>query len=409
MALAARQAVSAAPIALWSLLVWLVFALAGPGPAEGAVGAQLARSTGGWFGIRVQNLTRESASARAFTGQSGVLVNTVIPGSPAAAAGLSAGDIIVEIDGRRLARMQPLVALIGARPPSQGVAVVFHRDGRRQETEVRPGDKATAAALVPGDEAKEATYRRGYQAYQAGDHARAAQIMRELAAYGGEGSRYFVGYLRERGQGLPADLAAAARWYRLSAEGGLAQAQVGLARLYEAGQGVPRDPVRAFHWYDKAAARGAEGAAAERDRLAGTLSAAQRQEAAALAALMPDSIEPAPAESTASAAPKPKAATQSAAKPKADRRLVREIQQRLATLGYDPGPADGVMGRRTREAIRAFQKQQGLSEDGKPSNGLLASLRKTDPPAASASQGAAPAAPTPSVLESDITEDLDDF
>lgn len=43
---------------------------------------------------------------------------------------------------------------------------------------------------------------------------------------------------------------------------------------------------------------------------------------------------------------------------------VREVQQALDALGYDPGPADGVMGPQTRAAIEAFQADQDLPETG---------------------------------------------
>lgn len=43
---------------------------------------------------------------------------------------------------------------------------------------------------------------------------------------------------------------------------------------------------------------------------------------------------------------------------------VKRIQQALASLGFDPGPIDGIMGRRTTSAIKAFQTQQGLTADG---------------------------------------------
>jgi peptidoglycan hydrolase-like protein with peptidoglycan-binding domain len=36
----------------------------------------------------------------------------------------------------------------------------------------------------------------------------------------------------------------------------------------------------------------------------------------------------------------------------------------LAGLGYEPGPADGIIGNKTKRAIRAFQRQNGLEEDG---------------------------------------------
>ena len=42
----------------------------------------------------------------------------------------------------------------------------------------------------------------------------------------------------------------------------------------------------------------------------------------------------------------------------------REIQSRLKALSYDPGPIDGVRGRRTIAAIKAFQRDRGLVVDG---------------------------------------------
>ncbi|MDE0171970.1 MAG: peptidoglycan-binding protein [Defluviicoccus sp.] len=44
---------------------------------------------------------------------------------------------------------------------------------------------------------------------------------------------------------------------------------------------------------------------------------------------------------------------------------IRAVQRALARLGYRPGPVDGLMGRRTRAAIRAYQAAAGLTEDGR--------------------------------------------
>lgn len=41
-----------------------------------------------------------------------------------------------------------------------------------------------------------------------------------------------------------------------------------------------------------------------------------------------------------------------------------EIQRRLAELGFNPGPIDGVRGRNTIRAIKAFQLSKGLVADG---------------------------------------------
>lgn len=43
---------------------------------------------------------------------------------------------------------------------------------------------------------------------------------------------------------------------------------------------------------------------------------------------------------------------------------VRKVQTALNGLGFDAGPADGVLGDKTREAIRAFQTYRGLPASG---------------------------------------------
>ena len=41
-----------------------------------------------------------------------------------------------------------------------------------------------------------------------------------------------------------------------------------------------------------------------------------------------------------------------------------ELQRRLAALGFDPGPFDGIRGRRTIAALKAFQARERLVADG---------------------------------------------
>ena len=53
-----------------------------------------------------------------------------------------------------------------------------------------------------------------------------------------------------------------------------------------------------------------------------------------------------------------------------------ELQRRLVALGYDCGPQDGVLGTATRSAVRAWQKQKGLPQDGWAGEHLLGQLRQ---------------------------------
>ena len=52
-----------------------------------------------------------------------------------------------------------------------------------------------------------------------------------------------------------------------------------------------------------------------------------------------------------------------------------ELQERLASLGYDVGESDGNLGPRTRAALRNFQSRAGLVPDGFASGKLLERLR----------------------------------
>ncbi|MDH3230506.1 MAG: efflux RND transporter periplasmic adaptor subunit [Alphaproteobacteria bacterium] len=77
----------------------------------------------------------------------------------------------------------------------------------------------------------------------------------------------------------------------------------------------------------------------------------------------PDVAEPAPA------------ATDPAWNNKA---LIYVIQTKLVDAGYDPGPPDGVLGDKTRAAIRDYQQVNGLDVTGNPSLELFNALRERE-------------------------------
>lgn len=55
------------------------------------------------------------------------------------------------------------------------------------------------------------------------------------------------------------------------------------------------------------------------------------------------------------------------------------VQSLLARIGYNPGPVDGVYGRQTRQAVTAFQRDNGLAPDGivgPATGGLLEQLKR---------------------------------
>lgn len=48
-----------------------------------------------------------------------------------------------------------------------------------------------------------------------------------------------------------------------------------------------------------------------------------------------------------------------------DASRIRRVQEALKAEGHDPGPIDGVMGPKTQEALRQYQKDQNLRQTGR--------------------------------------------
>ena len=74
---------------------------------------------------------------------------------------------------------------------------------------------------------------------------------------------------------------------------------------------------------------------------------------------------------------------------------VKSVQKRLIELGYKPGSADGKYGEKTVEAVTAFQKKNGLTQDGKCGDQTTAALFSVN--AVHANQAAVTATPAPGV------------
>jgi len=93
---------------------------------------------------------RTRSDARFQVGTIGVLpdvypsVRSLVPGSPAEAAGLKPGDVILSVDGKRVV-FQSMVIDVISKKADQPIVVKFRRDGREQEITVTPkkdGDTA---------------------------------------------------------------------------------------------------------------------------------------------------------------------------------------------------------------------------------------------------------------------------
>jgi len=95
----------------------------------------------GWLGVALQSLDDELADRFGVEGTQGALVTGVLNNSPAAAAGIQPGDVIVEWNGKSVADPSELsFAVAGTRIGSQASMVVI-RDGNRMEVEVTVAER----------------------------------------------------------------------------------------------------------------------------------------------------------------------------------------------------------------------------------------------------------------------------
>lgn len=90
----------------------------------------------GWLGVTIQDVTPDLRDALPRNIEDGVLINHVVPGSPAEEAGLEEGDVVVSIDRERVSDADDLTRIIRNAGEGTRVRVEYYRDGRRKTTRV---------------------------------------------------------------------------------------------------------------------------------------------------------------------------------------------------------------------------------------------------------------------------------
>ena len=82
----------------------------------------------GWLGVRIQEVTKEIADIESLEKATGALVASVAEGSPASKAGIKAGDIILEFDGKKVDKMRMLPKLVAQTKVGKKVNLIIWRN-----------------------------------------------------------------------------------------------------------------------------------------------------------------------------------------------------------------------------------------------------------------------------------------
>ena len=93
----------------------------------------------GWLGVRIDEITEDNIRDYGLDAPRGVGIEGVLPGQPAAQAGIQAKDVILEVDGRAIASPRELQRVISITPVGTPVRVSVWRDGQAQELTVTVG------------------------------------------------------------------------------------------------------------------------------------------------------------------------------------------------------------------------------------------------------------------------------
>ena len=152
------------------------------------------------LGVAVQDMTQPLADSFGLPKPDGALVSQVAPNSPAAAAGLKAGDVILRIDGEPMVQAGALSARIAQAVPGDRIQLSLWRQQKTQDLTVtlgRADDGKTAAATADPDDEAAAGGRLGLALRPLSrDERQQAQLDHGLLVQGAQGAAAKAGLVR---------------------------------------------------------------------------------------------------------------------------------------------------------------------------------------------------------------------
>jgi serine protease Do len=94
----------------------------------------------GWMGVRIQTVTADIADGLGIKKAEGAIVDEPQAGSPAAKAGIMAGDVITSVNGKDMKDSRELARTISAMAPSRSVKLGIVRKGEAKTVSLKLGE-----------------------------------------------------------------------------------------------------------------------------------------------------------------------------------------------------------------------------------------------------------------------------
>ena len=134
----------------------------------------------GWLGVGIQTLTPELAESFGAKGEKGILINRVVPRSPADKGGLKGGDIVTSFGGKPIAGVKEFQKQVAAASPGSSVSMEILRGGKRARVEL-------GVAEMEGMETRRGGRKAPVDAWGLAVEKVPARALRELGIEGGVG------------------------------------------------------------------------------------------------------------------------------------------------------------------------------------------------------------------------------
>ena len=95
----------------------------------------------GYLGVNIQPVTAEMADSLGMKSAGGAIVDEAMPGTPAAEAGLKAGDVITKLNGKEIKDAADLTMRIGSFKPNDKVELTYLRNGDEKTAQITLADQ----------------------------------------------------------------------------------------------------------------------------------------------------------------------------------------------------------------------------------------------------------------------------
>ena len=95
----------------------------------------------GYLGVNIQPVTEAMADSLSMKSATGAIVDQVMPGTPAAEAGLKSGDVITKLNGEEVHDAADLTLRIGSFKPGAKVDLTYLRDGAEKSAQITLADQ----------------------------------------------------------------------------------------------------------------------------------------------------------------------------------------------------------------------------------------------------------------------------